>query len=108
MAGEEPSGSRGGWPLWLAVGLIASYSHLLADLVYSIGRDLPVWGVPLAWPWSSTAWAWPCVPWGDVGATIIFVAGMFAMLRWRAWARSIAAGTLGLVIGYILVRGWLL
>ena len=62
---------------------------------------MPVWGVPLLWPFSDVAWAYPLVPWGDIGATIIFIAGMFAMLHWRAWTRTIATGTLGLVVGYV-------
>ena len=94
-----------GWRLWLAVGVLAAYSHLLADMVFSAGRNMPVWGVPLLWPFSNVAWAYPLVLWGDIGATLIFVAGMFAMLRWRAWTRTIATGTLGLVIGYVAARG---
>jgi len=96
-----------GWGLWLAVGVLAAYSHLLADMVFSAGRNMPVWGVPLGWPLSAVAWAYPMVLWGDIGATIIFIAGIFAMYRWRAWTRAIAACTLGLVIGYVAVRGCL-
>ena len=95
-----------GWRLWLAVGVLAAYSHLLVDMLFSAGRNMPVWGVPLLWPFSDVAWAYPLVPWGDIGATIIFSAGMFAMLHWRAWTRTIATGTLGLVAGYVVARGW--
>jgi len=99
--------TAGGWWLWLVVGVLAAYSHLLADIVFSAGRNMPVWGVPLAWPFSDVAWAYPLVLWGDVGATIIFIVGMFAMCRWPAWTRTIAACTLGLVIAYVAVRGCL-
>ena len=109
LGGDIACGSRsaGGWCLWLTVGVLAAYSHLLADMVFSAGRNMPVWGVPLGWPFSDVAWAYPMVLWGDPGATIIFIAGMFAMVRWRAWMRTIAACTLGLVIGYVAIRGWL-
>jgi len=102
------SAGTGGWPLWLTVGVLATYSHLLADMVFSAGRNMPVWGVPLVWPFSAAAWAYPLVLWGDIGATLIFIAGMFAMLRWRAATRTIAVCTLGLVISYVVVRGCVL
>jgi hypothetical protein len=98
----------GGWRLWTVVGVLAAYSHLLADMVFSAGRDKQVWGVPLGWPFSHFALAYPLVLWGDIGVTLLFVAGMFAMFRWRIRTRSIAASVLGLVIVYIAVRGCLL
>jgi membrane-bound metal-dependent hydrolase YbcI (DUF457 family) len=91
--------------LWLVVGVVAAYSHLLIDVAFSAGRNLPVWGVPLLWPFSSAACAYPLVPWGDIGATVIFVAAMFAMLRWPARIRAIAAGSLIAVVAYMIVRG---
>ncbi len=97
--------------LWVAVGVAAAYSHLLIDILYSGGRnppiwgDLGVWGVPLLWPFSSATWAYPLVPWGDVGATLILAAGMFAMLRRPKWVRPIAVGSLLAVAAYMIVRG---
>ena len=41
----------------------------------------------------------------DVGATLIFAASMFAMLRWPARIRTIAAGSMAMVAIYMLVRG---
>ncbi len=118
MAGEalrsvldpaRPNGAapRGGaeLALWLAVGVLAAYSHLLVDVFFSAGKGQPVWGVPLLWPFSDAAWAYPLVPWGDIGTTVIFAAGMFAMLRWRAWTRTIAAGSLAAVAAYVALRG---
>jgi membrane-bound metal-dependent hydrolase YbcI (DUF457 family) len=94
-----------GWWLWAVVAVLAAYSHLLADVVFSAGRELAVWGVPLGWPVSDSAWAYPLVLWGDVGPTIILVIAMLAMYRWRAWTRTIAACALSLVLGYAVVRG---
>jgi membrane-bound metal-dependent hydrolase YbcI (DUF457 family) len=91
--------------LWLIVGVAAAYSHLLIDVVFSAGKDLPIWGVPLLWPFSSTAYAFPLVRWGDIGATVILAAGMFAMLRWPARIQAIAAGSLVAVAAYMAVRG---
>jgi membrane-bound metal-dependent hydrolase YbcI (DUF457 family) len=91
--------------LWLAVGIAVAYSHLLMDVFFSAGKGQPVWGVPFWWPFSDAAWAYPLAPWGDIGATVIFAAGMFAMLRWRARTQAIAAGSLAAVIAYVVVRG---
>jgi membrane-bound metal-dependent hydrolase YbcI (DUF457 family) len=91
--------------LWIAVGVAASYSHLLADIVFSAGKDLPVWGVPLLWPFSAKEWAFPLLPWGDIGATLILAAGMFAMLRWPKHARLIAAESLLATAAYLAARG---
>ena len=86
----------------MAVGVLAAYSHLLMDVVFSAGNGLPIWGVPLCWPFSSTTYAYPLMRWGDIGATLILAAAMFAMLRWpvRMQRRSLVA-----VAGYLTIRG---
>jgi len=105
MAAELFHRSAAELALWLTVAVLAAYSHLLMDVLFSIGRDQPVWGVPLLWPFSSTAFAFPLVRWGDIGATIIFAASMFAMLRWPARVQTIATGSLIAVAAYMVVRG---
>lgn len=91
--------------VWVLVGIAATYSHLLADLVFSHGAGLPEWRLPLLWPFSQTTWAWPLAPWGDAGTTIVLAVGMFAMLRWPARIQPLAAGTLFAAAGYIGLRG---
>jgi membrane-bound metal-dependent hydrolase YbcI (DUF457 family) len=91
--------------LWLTVGVVAAYSHLLMDVIFSAGKDLPIWGVPLFWPFSSTEWAYPLLPWGDIGATVVLAVGMFTMLRWPSRIQAIAVGSLTTVAAYIAVRG---
>jgi membrane-bound metal-dependent hydrolase YbcI (DUF457 family) len=100
----EPVPASRLWP-WLAVGVLAAYGHLLMDIFYSGGRDLPVWGVPIFWPFSDVQYDYPVVPWGDVGVTLIFIASMFAMLRWKSRTQWIAAGSLLAVAGYMFLRG---
>lgn len=90
---------------WSATAVLAAYSHLAVDLVYSGHAELGNWQLELLWPFSRRGWAYPLVPWGDVGATVIFVAGMFALLRWPPRSQSIAGTTLAAVAGYIVVRG---
>jgi membrane-bound metal-dependent hydrolase YbcI (DUF457 family) len=91
--------------LWIVVGVVAAYSHLLMDVVFSAGRDQPIWGVSLFWPFSNMEYAYPLVRWGDVGATLILAASMFAMVRWPARLQSIAAASLAAVAAYMAVRG---
>jgi membrane-bound metal-dependent hydrolase YbcI (DUF457 family) len=105
---SAPVQASRGWAtlgLWLTVGIAAAYSHLLADMAASIGRDMPVWGVPLLWPFSDRAFAMPLIRWGDVGPTLILAAGMFAMLRWQKRTQSIAIGALAATAAYLLIRG---
>ena len=75
------------------------------DVVFSVGKELPIWGVPLFWPFSSTSYAFPLVRWGDIGATVILAAAMFAMLRWPGRSQAIAAGGLAAVAAYLAFRG---
>ncbi len=93
--------------LWMLVGVMAAYSHLLMDILCSANKDLPVWGVPLFWPFSSRMWAYPLLPWGNPGATIIFAAGMFAMVRWRKWIRPITLAGMVAVAAYMAACGLL-
>jgi membrane-bound metal-dependent hydrolase YbcI (DUF457 family) len=101
---ETPRRSRAELSLWLTVAVVAAYSHLLMDVLFSIGKDQPIWGVPLFWPFSRREWAFPMIRWGDVGATLILAAGMFAMVRWPPRVRAIAAVTLAAVAAYVIVR----
>jgi membrane-bound metal-dependent hydrolase YbcI (DUF457 family) len=91
--------------VWVVTAVLASFSHLAADLVFSGHEKLPHWGVNLFWPFSDHAWVYPMVPWGDPGTTLIFVGGMFAMVRWPSRVQIIAATTLGLVLAYVVLRG---
>jgi hypothetical protein len=109
---SDPAGSRqpcfahmGRVALWATVGVLASLSHLAADLLYSGHETLADWGILMFWPFSQQTFAYPMVPWGDVGTTLIFVASMFAMLRWPARLQSISQVTLVLVVVYIVLRG---
>ena len=94
-----------GWITWLIVGLLAALSHLPADLVYSGGYGLPDWELKLLWPISHNGYVYPMIPWGDPGVTILFAAGMFAMVRWPAKIQGLACGALLLMVAYVVIRG---
>lgn len=98
-----PSALRFG--IWFVVALLAMSSHLAADVVYSGAEGLSDWELKLLWPLSQQGFVYPLVKWGDAGVTIIFVAGMFAMLRWRRRLQMIATTTLASALIYVIVRG---
>ncbi len=80
--------------VWISVGVLASLSHLAADLVYSGHAKYSDWGLKLLWPFSDRAFVYPMVPWGDIGAAVILSVGMFAMIGWRSRVRAVAGATL--------------
>lgn len=90
---------------WLAVGALAGLSHLATDLVFS-GTTSSSWPIALFWPLASQRYAVPIVPWGDLGATLIFIATMFALYRWRGREQLIASAALVAVTAYVALR-WL-
>ncbi len=97
-----------GYLVWVGVAIIATTSHLAADLVVSGHRTLGDWKLPLLWPFSDESWIYPHVRWGDPGITILFMLGMLAMYRWRSRIQLVAAATLLAVAAYILIRGAML
>ncbi len=99
--------SKHGLMVWILVGILAALSQLPADMVVSGTATLSDWELKLLWPFSNRGWVFPMVPWGDVGITLVFVVGMFAMLRWRSRVQSIAVVALTFVAVYIAARGTL-
>ncbi|NOX56247.1 MAG: hypothetical protein GXP27_17745 [Planctomycetes bacterium] len=93
--------------LWILVAIIATFSHLLADMLVSGTATLADWEVSLFWPWSRRGWVFPLVPWGDPGMTIVFVVGLFALVRWRPHAQRVSLLTLLTLAAYMLIRGFL-
>ncbi len=106
--GEGPMLLRESVFLWILVAVLATWSHLAADLLFSGHAQLSDWGLKLLWPFSDRAWVFPAVRWGDPWPTIILVVGMFAMLRWRDRLQGVAALTLAALVGYIAARAFFL
>ena len=97
--------SKHGLMVWMLVAIVAALTQLPADMVVSGTATLADWKLKILWPFSNRGWVFPMVPWGDVGITVVFVAGVFAMLRWRSRLQLIATVTLLFVALYIVVRG---
>jgi membrane-bound metal-dependent hydrolase YbcI (DUF457 family) len=54
--------------IWILIGVLASVSHVLADLAYCGARAGSIdWPVALFWPLSPNHWGFPMVPWADRG-----------------------------------------
>jgi membrane-bound metal-dependent hydrolase YbcI (DUF457 family) len=102
-AGDARRAVRPPLAVWTLTGVLAAYSHLAADLVYSYGNGHP-WPLPLLWPFSRRNWVIPVLRWGDLGATLLFIAEMFALYRWPSRATGIAWLTLMLVSAYVGAR----
>ncbi len=96
--------SRVGLVTWILVAVVAALSHLPADMVVSGTEELPDWPIQLLWPFSSQGWVFPLMPWGHPGITIVFVIGMFAMVRWKSRVQSIACLTLAVVVTYMAIH----
>jgi membrane-bound metal-dependent hydrolase YbcI (DUF457 family) len=107
---SDPTGPRqlrsSNLAIWIVVGVAASLSHLGADVLFSGHATLPDWGIRLFWPFCDRALAYPMVPWGDPGVSLIFAAGMFGMVRWPTRLQCVAGATLAAGTVYVLIRGW--
>ena len=76
--------------IWTGIAILCQWSHLPIDMAYSGGNGLAPWPLQLLWPFSNREFSFPMVPWGDVGATMIFVLEMFALLKRPQQATSAA------------------
>ena len=93
--------SRSGLAIWLLIALITAWSHLVGDMVFSGTATLADWELKLFYPFSDRGFVYPLISWGNVGVTVIFILGMFAMLRWKDQTAWIARLTLVVAFGYV-------
>jgi len=91
--------------VWVVVGVLASLSHLLADVCYCGTSRSPDWPVLLLWPFTRRGVALPRVPWADQGVTWILGVTLVAAFLWPAAARVLAILALLVVIGYVTLGG---
>ena len=101
---EHPGFSVPTLAVWALVGLLAVYSHLLADYFYPGYPYLQTWPIQLLWPVGDKGWSAAIVPGGRLETVGIFVVGMFAVWRWPRHAQSIAC--LSLICLAIYVAVW--
>lgn len=87
--------------VWIAVAILGCLSQLPCDMVVSGTQTLGDWHLQILWPFSTRKDVYPLIEWGDAGMTLLFIAGLFALLRWPAQQQLVAAGTLTAVAAYI-------
>ena len=63
------------------------------------------WPVKPFWPFLQTEYVYPLIPWGDIGPTVIMMAGIIAIAKF-ARAQFVAILTLVLLIAYMVCRGY--
>ncbi|MGY8749522.1 MAG: metal-dependent hydrolase [Pirellulales bacterium] len=89
----------------ILVGIGFQCLHLCCDMFVSGGRGLSDWPVKPFWPFLQTEYVFPLIPWGDIGPTVIMMAGIIGIAKF-ARAQFVAILTLGLLIAYMVCRGY--
>ena len=96
-----------GYLAWSLATSVATLSHVCTDMIFSGHANFADWPIKIFWPVSEIGFVFPMVPWGDVGVTIIFFCGLFAMVRWHKMTQRIAILTIATAAVYIVAR-WVL
>lgn len=89
-----------------SICLLAQLLHLPCDMVVSGGDGLSDWAVQPWWPFSNVGYVFPLIPWGDVGPTVILMAGVIVIAKRKLQISLTAWGTILILIGYLVIRGW--
>lgn len=90
----------------LFVAILSQLLHLPCDMVVSGGGGLADWEIQPWWPFSDRGYVFPLIPWGDVGPTVILMAGVIIAAKRPERTSAISAITLTLLVAYLLLRGW--
>ncbi|WP_254513196.1 metal-dependent hydrolase [Anatilimnocola floriformis] len=88
------------------IAFVAQLVHLPCDMVVSGGEGLTDWLVRPFWPFSKAGYVFPLIPWGDVGPTVILMAGAIVLAKRPANTSLIALLTLFVLVAYLVVRGY--
>ncbi|MEY4567149.1 MAG: hypothetical protein RLY14_2119 [Planctomycetota bacterium] len=89
------------------IGMSAQLLHLPCDMVVSGGNGLSDWAIQPWWPFSNAAYVYPLIPWGDIGPTVILMAGIILIAKRKCQIPQTSAMTIATLCGYLLVRGLL-
>jgi membrane-bound metal-dependent hydrolase YbcI (DUF457 family) len=101
---QETDGFMGGL-VFALIGMCAQLLHLPCDMVVSGGSGLSDWAVQPLWPFLNSAYVYPLIPWGDIGPTVILMAGIIAIAKRKNHISQIACLTIGTLSGYLVVCG---
>jgi len=101
----SPSGPASAM-VFATVAFVAQVIHLPCDMVVSGGEGLSDWHIQPFWPFSDAGFVFPLIPWGDVGPTIILMAGVIVIAKNPTRISTISVSTLVALLAYLLLRGW--
>ncbi len=93
--------------VFATIGIGAQVVHVLCDMVVSGGNALADWAVQPWWPFSDAAYVYPLIPWGDVGPTIILMAGLIIIAKRNAHLSQTSWLSIVSLCAYLIVRGWM-
>lgn len=88
----------------LAITVICQLIHLPCDMVVSGGYRMADWPVKPWWPFFKTGYVFPMIPWGDPGVSVVVMIGLIALARDMRHSRMISAGTLAMLVVYLVTR----
>lgn len=94
------------WTTGMIVAISVQCLHLPCDMVVSGGFGLNDWSVKPWWPFSQAEYVLPLIPWGDIGPTVIMMAGVILGAKRPGKLSKVSAVTLIVLIAYLLARGW--
>ena len=86
------------------VGIGFQTLHLVCDMVVSGGQGLSNWPVKPFWPIWQVGYVYPLIPWGDVGPTVVMMAGIIGIAKFGR-DQLVATLTLILLVAYMCFRG---
>ena len=86
------------------IAFVAQVVHLPCDMVVSGGEGLSDWLVRPFWPFSNSGYVFPLIPWGDIGPTIILMAGAILLAKLPSRLSLISTLTLVVLCAYLVVR----
>jgi inner membrane protein len=92
--------------VFVIIAMIVQLVHLPCDMVVSGGHGLTDWALQPWWPFSSAAYVFPLIPWGDIGPTVILMSGIIVIAKWRSRIRATSTLTLVALCAYLFARGW--
>lgn len=92
--------------VFIFVGIGVQVLHLVCDMVVSGGQGLSNWPVKPFWPIWQIGYIYPLIPWGDVGPTVIMMAGIIGIAKFGR-DQFVAILTLIFLVTYLFFRGYL-
>jgi hypothetical protein len=73
-------------------------------MVVSGGQGMSNWPVKPFWPIWQVGYVYPLIPWGDIGPTVVMMAGIIGIAKFGR-DQLVATLTLILLVAYMCFRG---